>query len=213
MSTMFSKLAVAVAFVAVASAAQAAPIMTTIEAIGSVGFGAKDGSTVVDFNSSLPADPHFSATGTHFGLHTGSAAGVAATPFGDATQYYSTGLGTTTISFDDDKTYLGFLWGSIDSYNRIAFYDGDTLIDTIYGADIRNPANGDQGIGGTYYVNFEVAGGFNKVKLISDGYSFEIDDLAYGSEYEHTTEVPEPTSALLLGAGLFALGYARRRRA
>src|SRR5262249_50148599 len=128
MSTVFSKLAVAAAFVAIASAAQAAPIATTIEAIGSVGFGAKAGSTVIDFNSGLPSDPNFSATGTSFGLHTGSAAGVAATPFGDVTQYYSTGLGTTTITFNDEKTYLGFLWGSIDSYNRIAFYDGDTLI-------------------------------------------------------------------------------------
>src|SRR5689334_19821898 len=103
MSTgLFSKLAVAAVLVAAASAVEAAPIVTTIEAIGSVGFGAKTGSTVIDFNSGLPSDPHFAATGTYYGLHTGSAAGIAATPFGDATQYYSTGLGTTTVTFDEE---------------------------------------------------------------------------------------------------------------
>lgn len=211
MSTgLFSKLAAAAVLIAAANAAQAAPIVTTVEAIGSVGFGAKAGSTIIDFNSGLPSDPHFSATGTSFGLHSGSAPGVAAAPFGDATQYYSTGLGTTTITFDEEKTYLGLLWGSIDGYNSIEFYDGDTLVGTVGGAAIRNPANGDQGIGGTFYVNFEIAGGYDRIKLISNGLSFEIDDLAYGGEYE---VVPEPAAALLLGSGLLALGYARRRRA
>ena len=189
------------------------PIVTTVEGIGDANFGPRAGSTVFNFDSGMPSDPVFSGSGSLYGLYTGSQPGVAAKPFGDDTQYYSTGIGTTTVTFDETATYLGFLWGSVDSYNRIAFYDGNTLIGTIYGADIRNPANGDQGIGGTFYVNFDVAGGFNKVELISDGYSFEIDDLAYGAEYVHITEVPEPTSLLLLGAGLFAVGYARRRRA
>jgi hypothetical protein len=191
--------------------AAAAPINTTVEAIGSIGFGAKAGSTVFDFNAGLPSDPHFSAAGSAFGLYTGTLAGTAATPFGDSSQYYSTGLGSTTITFDETTTYLGFLWGSVDGYNSIQFYDGDTLIGTIGGASILNPANGDQGIGGTFYVNFEVAGGFDRVKLISNGFSFEIDDLAYGANYEH--QIPEPATGLLLGAGLVAMGYARRRRA
>jgi hypothetical protein len=216
MSTGLFRTAIACAIGILASAAvpaTAAPIVTTVVAIGDASFGPRAGSTVIDFNSGLPAGPTFAASGSLFGLYTGSNPGVAATPFGDATQYYSTGIGTTTITFDETSTYLGLLWGSVDSYNSIAFYDGDTLIGTIKGADIRNPANGDQGIGGTFYVNFDVAGGFDRIKLISTGYSFEIDDLAYGADYERIAEVPEPTSVLLLGAGLFALGYARRRRA
>lgn len=212
---LIKRAAIAVAALVLGTqAASAAPIVTTVEAIGSLGFGPKAGATVIDFDSGLPAfGASFSAAGSLFGLYSGTQSGVAATPFGDATQYYSTGLGTTTITFDETATYLGLLWGSVDGYNSIAFYDGDTLIGTIKGADIRNPANGDQGIGGTYYVNFEIAGGYDRVKLISTGYSFEIDDLAYGSNYDRVAEVPEPASLLLLGAGVFALGYARRRRA
>lgn len=200
------------AFALSTQAASAALIETTVEAIGSANFGPKAGATVIDFESGLPSGPDFFATGSLFGLYTGTTANVAAAPFGDSSQYYSTGKGTTTITFDETATYLGLLWGSVDSYNSIEFYDGDILIGTINGSQIRNPANGDQGIGGTYYVNFEVEGGFNRVKLISTGFSFEIDDLAYGADYNRVA-IPEPASALLLGAGLLALGYARRRRA
>jgi len=216
MSTGSFRTAIACAISLLASAAVpavAAPITTTVQGIGDANFGPRAGSTVIDFNSGLPSDPNFSGSGSLYGLHTGSQSGVAATPFGDATQYYSTGVGTTTVTFDETATYLGLLWGSVDGYNSIEFYDGNTLVGTIGGSDIRNPANGDQGIGGTFYVNFDVAGGFNRIKLRSSGYSFEIDDLAYGAHYDRIAEVPEPTSVLLLGAGLFALGCARRRRA
>jgi hypothetical protein len=190
--------------------AAATPILTTVEAIGSIGFGAKAGSTVIDFDSGLTADPVFSASGSLYGLYSGTMPKVAASPFGDATQYYSTGMGTTTITFDEESTYLGLLWGSVDAYNSIAFYKDGNLIGTVNGAEIRNPANGDQGIGGTYYVNFEVEGGYDSVKLISTSYSFEIDDLAYGAAYR-ITQIPEPFSVLVLGAGLLALGISLRR--
>lgn len=191
-----------------ARAAASAPITTTVEAIGSFGFGARAGSTIIDFDSGLPAGPIMSATGSGSGLFTGTTRGLAATPFGDATQYYSTGLGTTTIAMGGDYDYLGLLWGSVDNYNNIKFYKDDVLVGTINGSAIRNPAGGDQGIGGTFYVNFEIAGGYDKVELLSTGYSFEIDDLAYGHNYH---EVPAPAAALLLGGGLLGLGFARRR--
>lgn len=213
MTGSFNKFLAAVAgviFTAAALPASAGPVSITVEAIGSLGFGARTGSTVIDFNAGLPGSgAHFSGAGTSHGLFTGTNPGVAATPFGDITQYYSTGLGTTTVTFDEDNTYLGLLWGSVDGYNSIAFYKDGVLVETINGAAIRNPANGDQGIGGTYYVNFDVEGGFDEVRLISTNFSFEIDDLAYGENYE----VPAPMTALLFGAGLLALGASRRRRA
>jgi hypothetical protein len=191
-------------------AASAAPINLSVEAIGSIGFGPKAGSTVIDFNSGLPSGPTFSGSGAGFGLYTGTTSGLAATPFGSSTQYYSTGLGTTTITFEDDFTYLGLLWGSVDGYNDIKFYKDGVLIASINGSAIINPADGNQGLGGTFYVNFELEGGFDKVELHSSNYSFEIDDLAYGNSYD---EVPEPATALLLGGGLAAISLARRRRA
>ena len=132
---LIKRAALAVATVALgAQVASAAPINISVEAIGSIGFGALAGSTVVDFNSGLPAGPSFSSTGLSFGLYTGTSPGTAATPFGDATQYFSTGLGTTTITFDADQTYLGFLWGSVDGYNDVKFYKDGALVGTVNGS-------------------------------------------------------------------------------
>ena len=33
-------------------------------------------------------------------------------------------------------TYLGFYWGSVDTYNSFAFYSGETLIGSISGTEL-----------------------------------------------------------------------------
>jgi len=191
-----------------ATGASAAPIVTTVEAIGAGGFGPRAGATVIDFDAGLPSDPLIASTGSGFGLYTGSISGLTATPFGDTTQYFSVGRGTTTIAFAEDNTYLGLLWGSVDSYNSLAFYDGADLVGMITGDMIVDPATGDQGIGGTFYVNFDVASGFDRIVLVSTQYAFELDDLAYG---QNTLVIPEPVAATLLASGLLILGFTVRR--
>jgi hypothetical protein len=207
--SLYSSALSAACALALTASAAAAPILTTVEAIGTAGFGPRAGATLVDFDTGLPADPLITSAGAGFGLYTGSIPGLTATPFGDASQYFSVGKGTTTITFGESQDYLGLLWGSVDGYNSLAFYDGADLVGTITGNMIVNPATGNQGIGGTFYVNFDVASGFDRLVLVSTQYAFEFDDLAYGTT---ALRMPEPGTAALLAGGLLTLGFARRRR-
>ncbi|MBW2220840.1 MAG: hypothetical protein JRF40_15355, partial [Deltaproteobacteria bacterium] len=40
--------------------------------------------------------------------------------------------------------YFGIFWGSVDDYNSLKFYEGDDEVASFTGADITNPANGNQ---------------------------------------------------------------------
>jgi hypothetical protein len=62
------------------------------------------------------------------------------------------GGGTATFRFNAPQSYFGLLWGSVDTYNALSFYDasGD-LIATVGGAGAG--ADGNQGAAGTDYVN------------------------------------------------------------
>ena len=77
----------------------------------------------------------FSASG-HSGVVNGSSSGVTAPPYvgpshggQDTTNYLSIGGGgSETITFTSEKNSFGLYWGSLDSYNSIKFYDGNTLV-------------------------------------------------------------------------------------
>jgi hypothetical protein len=135
----------------------------------------------------------------------------------ETTPYLTTVLGTVTLTFAQAQNYLGLLWGSLDPFNTLDFYNGATQVAHLTGRDVVPINMGDIGPNGTFYVNLLSSMPFTSVVAASGGYSFEFDNVAYAFEMPDVASapVPEPFSVSLLAAGLLALGYvvAARRSA
>jgi hypothetical protein len=137
----------------------------------------------------------------------------------NATPYLSSGSLTDgvdsamTLILPFEVRYLGLLWGSVDAYNRLSFYDGATLLGSITGGEVAALPNGDQGPDGTRYVNVTSTLGFDRVVATSNGWAFEFDNVAFNIAPPPALGVPEPGTLMLMAAGLLGLGLARRRRA
>lgn len=130
----------------------------------------------------------------------------------DPTKYLTTGRGSVEIVFNDGpQKYLGLLWGSIDTYNSLDFYNGNTLLGTITGSSVLGSPNGDQGVNGTLYVNILSSTAFTRVVARSSSYAFEFDNLSYNA----VNPVPEPSTALvaLVAGSALGLGAYQKRRA
>jgi hypothetical protein len=145
--------------------------------------------------------------------------------FGDADgadlSNYLTAGGTSTsfaqLVFPTSERYLGLLWGSVDSYNTITFYMGNSVVETFGGnavsaaAGSGNCANGNQSTVGTCYVNINLSEAFDRVVMTSSNYAFEFDNVAFAAS---PLGVPEPgeIGLFLLGLGLIGSGYWFRKR-
>ena len=124
----------------------------------------------------------------HAGVVRGSSS-VSAAPFvgpgqADATNYLSIGGGgTETITFAHEQNAFGLYWGSVNSYNTIAFYHGTTLVASYSGADISPlfPTGSQGSFSSNGYVEFLGLGEFDKVVLASSSNAFEIDNISAGS--------------------------------
>ena len=133
-------------------------------------------------------------------------------PGADTTPYLTSGRtgdgGSIKMDFGSDQQYLGLLWGSVDSYNKLSFYDSnDVLVGQVTGSDVTASPNGNQGQNGTLYVNI-VADPFRYVVASSTSFAFEFDNVAYN---ESPVGVPDSGASIgWLGLALVGLGSVRR---
>jgi len=165
-----------------------------------------DGQTVTGASNGLYAAPFISnSNGVLFGDNT---------VFGpDTTPYLTTGVGSAILTLPGSMLYFGLLWGSVDAYNTLEFFNGASSVGTVSGADVAAGANGDQGVNGTYYVNILSDMMFDRVVASSTSYAFEFGNVSYNT-VAPPDGVPEPLSLGLLGLGLLAMGgLAKRRKA
>jgi hypothetical protein len=127
----------------------------------------------------------------------------------DTTKYLAV-LGGGTATFTQGMgqiTSVGYDWGSIDRFNFIKAYSGDTLVSTIYGSAFP-PATGAIGSTATNkFVTLNYAKSSNVDKLVfgSDTNSFELDNISVAA-------VPEPATWAMLVVGFGLVGAAKRRR-
>lgn len=123
---------------------------------------------------------------------------------------YVTAGTSITLTLASDMKYLGLLWGTVDDYNTIAFYDGDTLIGSlanpgaaISGADVLPPGDGETAIYANFYAH---EGTFNRVVFSSAANSFEFDNI-------RVAPTPLPAALALFGLAVATVGAFGRRRA
>ena len=213
-------------FVETFDAATAYPI----GAGGDTQYNIAGSSTGCQVNSPLGITP--SALGV-VGVRNDSVPNVAAAPAGDSTCYaYTTPETIGTDSFVDiDYTtflanigdidaslagssidYLGFYWGSVDTYNSFQFFSGDTMVAEITGPELLAEFNGTSGnqtspASNTYVnIDFSFAESFDNFRVVSSGIAGEFDNIVVGL----TQRVPAPGSLAFLGLGLLGLGLGRK---
>jgi hypothetical protein len=127
----------------------------------------------------------------------------------DTTTYLATGAAgsSVTLALVGPTRYMGLLWGSVDAYNTLTFYNGTTQVGQFTGADVTSLANGDQGKNGTYYVNINLSDSFTSVVATSSSYAFEFDNVAFSA---NPLRVPEPGTVGVFLLGLLLAGSAYR---
>lgn len=177
-----------------------------------------------------PAGVLLTPPSSNVGIRKGSVPNVAAAPADDTTCYgylSNNGSGTASFEFDYSQllafnadtgiTYLGFYWGSVDTYNDFNFYSGGNLVNSIKGTDLLNTLGGSSGNqsgpGSNVYVNidFSFAEQFDRLVINTSGVAGEFDNIVIGLS-QRPVLVSSPGSHALLLLGLAAIGLRLRRK-
>jgi hypothetical protein len=165
-----------------------------------------------------------------FGVRKGSVPNKAAAPADDSTCFgYTPQLRSSLPSWvevdysaflasagDVGITFLGFYWGSIDTYNDFTFYSGNQEIQTITGNQLLNQSGGTSGNqqapGSNVYVaiDFSLSEAFDKVRITSRRVAGEFDNIVIGLQNRPIDRVPAPAGLAFLALGLLGLGLKKR---
>lgn len=165
----------------------------------------------------------FSGSG-RAGVVNGSSAATAAPYVGpaaggqDQTNYLSIGGGSETITFTSQMNTFGLYWGSLDSFNSVKFYDGDTLVASYTGAQFSPlfPSGNQTSFSSNGYVQLSHLPLFDMVVLSSPQTAFEIDNISAGYIPEsdgfspvtgtmtvHDSDIGDPLTAFVVGNATF----------
>lgn len=130
------------------------------------------------------------------------ALGLYAEPYHDTSNYLAIlGNDAETVSFASMRNSFGLYWGSIDTYNSIAFYNNGHFITSYAGSDLAPllpiPFGNQANDGSNRYIRFSGMGLFDTVVLNSGGNSFELDNI--------TSSVPETSTWMMMLVGFAGL--------
>ncbi len=180
------------------------------------------GAVTVDFNNgTAPTSGFVTYSGINGNIVQGSISGQHATPLGDTSKFMTISnqgsgkvgaTGSVTMNFAKAIDYFGLYWGSVDTHNKINFYNAGQLVKSFGGGDISTTAKGSwTGASDNLFVNFFSGPGqtFDRIDLVAQGVAFESDNHTYRA----AEAVPEPMTMGGIALAGMGLGYARRRQA